>query len=60
MGHVVAASVDEDDVVVVSPVGRTGTTPVAVNNVWVVVTVNVVEEMLWEESSMHEDIEAQA
>jgi hypothetical protein len=56
----VAASVDEDDVVVVSPVGRTGTTPVAVNNVWVVVTVNVVEEMLWEESSMHEDIEAQA
>lgn len=43
-------------VVVVDPVGRTGTTPVAVDDV--VMTTNEVEGVLWEEMAMQEDIEA--
>ena len=57
MGHVVATG-DEEDMVVVDPVGRTGTTPVAVDVV--AVTTMEVEVVLWDERAMQEDIEAHA
>jgi hypothetical protein len=52
----VVAINEEEVVVVVDPVGRTGTTPVAVDDV--VTTTNEVEGVLWEEMAIQEDIEA--
>lgn len=54
------AKPEEEVLVVVSPVGRTGTTPVAVDELWVVVTTEVVEVVLEEESAMQEELDAHA
>lgn len=52
------ATAEEEAAVVVSPVGRTGTTPVAVDEVWV--TMELVERVLVEERGMQEELEAHA